>query len=302
MLFDMPPIWMPEAPAIIRAAEPWERQIHSDLVRRGVPRIIRQAVVKEVKRLADARPTVIRPALNDLACYAGIEATFPFPSVLMNRYEAIVGSHITAGIDTDGNATAVSASITPAANVLHLLRIQNLRDGVNNPGTPTCAGCSMTWTRYASADITGSLTRLTVFYGLGVSPTTGSVTVTYPNNASLLMFSIDAFTGTRIDGTAGSGAMVQGVTKLQTGTTTGVTVTLAAFLNGANATYGTVGMINVSDRPTITVGSGFTGLWHDATNRTQEVEWKATNDTSVDWTWPSGNHPCLAAAIELAAA
>jgi hypothetical protein len=118
-MIDLPPLWLPAAPAIIRAAEPWETQMHGDLIRRGVPRNVRRAVVAEVKRLAGVRPLVIKPAIDDLAKYAGIDrAAFPFPAfipfsgppkILTFQAHPISGSNLTTyTFSTVGIGTATA--------------------------------------------------------------------------------------------------------------------------------------------------------------------------------------------------
>jgi hypothetical protein len=68
--FDAPP------PAIVQAAEPWETLLDAELARRGTPASIRIAVVRELRRLQGIRqeyrrPTILAPALADLARFAG---------------------------------------------------------------------------------------------------------------------------------------------------------------------------------------------------------------------------------------
>jgi hypothetical protein len=66
-----PRLFVPQAPAIIQAAEPWERDAHRRLVRLGVPRHVRRAVVAELQRLVGVRKAILQPTFDDLARYGG---------------------------------------------------------------------------------------------------------------------------------------------------------------------------------------------------------------------------------------
>jgi hypothetical protein len=64
--------YLPPKPAIIVPSEgrgPFAA-LSLDLARRGVPRNVRRAVVREIERLAGQKPTIIRPAFADLERFA----------------------------------------------------------------------------------------------------------------------------------------------------------------------------------------------------------------------------------------
>lgn len=117
MIFDLPPqpkLWTPPKPAIISAAEPWQIEVNQKLVELGVSRNVRRSVVRELTKLHGERQSVIRPAAEDIAKWAGIDkATFPFPvfcPVSTAAAPAITSSYVTEAHDTFVNSTSKTFS------------------------------------------------------------------------------------------------------------------------------------------------------------------------------------------------
>ncbi len=212
---------------------------------------------------------------------------------------AITASNLVgAGLAASQNSYD-TASYTPTTGRLVLVAVSNPR-GAGSPNTPTISGNSMTWTSVRTLlDASASLRRITVFRGVATAPTTGAITIDFAGQSQdSCMWSITEYENTDTGGTNGSNAVVQSVTGEADGTSTGVTATLAAFSSVNNATYGVVR--HNSNGLTIVEGSGFTELNEVAiTNNRLQTEFKATNDTGVDWSWASTSLNATAIAIEL---
>lgn len=219
---------------------------------------------------------------------------------------AISITNLTQGLDTDGNSTATTASITPSSNNLILLTVISRTAISTDPNQPTATGNSLTYVveKTTVYDTTSSSRRrITTFRALGSAPTAGTIAIDFggQNQTDVLWF-IDQVSGIDTSGANGAGAIVQSVAnQVTTITTNSLTVTLAAFGSTANATYGAF----ADSGFTWTEGSGFTRLARypnsDALdNLSGMTEWKTTNDTSVDGT-TTNNSELGGIALELKA-
>lgn len=216
---------------------------------------------------------------------------------------AIIGTNLTSGGDIIAGTSAVTASITPSPMKLILAAV------VNGPGTgpnsPTVTGCGLTWVSVLAGNyVTGgsSIRRLTVFRAMGLSPAAGSVTFDYAAQSQTeIWWSIAEVSGVSKIGANGADAIVQAVFSELAVAGTSITVTLAAFSNINNGTYGAFGS---SGSDGAAVGSGYTllstaGL--NANNFTILSEWRADNDTTVDYS-QTNSHKMGGIGIELKAA
>lgn len=201
----------------------------------------------------------------------------------------------------NGASSITTASISPTANKLILVSVYNQNNTTSTAPTPTVSGASMTWTQVTTkaddnAGTGGHYARVTVFRALSASPGSGTLTIDCTSTQDGIHYSIDEFTNTKTSGTNGADAIAQSTSNGGT-TGTSLTVTLSAFSDSNNATYGAFG-INASTAST--VGSGFTSLSTNGvgTGRSH-TEWKNTNDTSVDVTWADSTSSA-GIAIELA--
>lgn len=218
---------------------------------------------------------------------------------------AVSGSNLAQGAADAGSFSSVaSASITPSSNNLVLLTIA-LRNGNSiNPSVSSITGNGLTWVKVNSVvyDTTSTSRRtVEVWRALGASPSSGAVTVNFTETETAYAYSIDQFSGVDTTGTNGSGAIVQSTTNKDETPPTGITVTLAAFSDVNNATFGGFGESNGF---TQTAGTGFSILHAQASST--EVgslsEWKATNDTTVDYSLGSNTSQMGGVAIEIKAA
>lgn len=205
------------------------------------------------------------------------------------------------GTAADPGSTVNTASISPSANKLVIVMVASrLTSGTAN--IPTISGANMTWVEIGHQYDSTNLRTLTLFRGLSASPGSGAITISFAGQGQQNVgWAISEFGNIDITGTNGSGAIIQFAGNTTTGTNSGLTVTLAAFSNVKNATYGAIRM-SMSTAPA--EGSGFSALsavtgpgggvfW--------ESEWKNTNDTTVDWTWASSSQTPVGMAVEIKA-
>lgn len=198
---------------------------------------------------------------------------------------AVTISNLTSGNDTDGGSSSTTASVTPGSNKLELLSVSSRTNITADPNQPTVTGNGLTWVAINSIvyDTTSaSRKRITLFRAMGASPSTGAITIDFGGQAQTdVVWSLDEASGIDTGGTNGSAASVQSATaKDETGSATSLTVTLAAFADAGNATFGA---ICVDNNSAASVGSGFTQLAVPTTTNQRLIsEWKATNDTGVD--------------------
>ena len=202
---------------------------------------------------------------------------------------AIVGTNLTSGANDSGTDSESTASISPTGNSLILAAVSSRRGDTTTPAAPTVSGNGLTWVQIntiAYDESSSSQRRLTVFRALGASPSTGTITFTFPGNQTDVAWSIDEFSGVDTSGTNGSGAIVQSaVNEDEAASSNSLTVTLSAFGSANNATYGTFATSGVQ---TPTAGTGFAILANATINARQQTitEWRNDNDRSVDISFP----------------
>lgn len=201
---------------------------------------------------------------------------------------------ITSG--TSGSSTTHNtASVTPTANALQLLYVETMADATTVT-TVDGSNNGLTWTLLArngggdTGNINWSGTKVvSLFRALTNSPSTGVSQFTH-SPASNSAWTWVEFTGVDTTGTNGSGAAVQCAYNAVYGGQTSITVTLNAFGDVNNATYGTFA---TEDSSTPTVGSGFTQAYSfgvGGAGGSMMTEYKLANDTSVDATFATGTN------------
>lgn len=204
-------------------------------------------------------------------------------------------TNLTAGGQTAGTS-ATTASISPAANALVIVSVANsVSSGTAN--LPTVTGASGTWTQIATKLDATNVRRVTLFRDLSASPGSGTLAISVAGQTQTFVeWSVDQITNVDTTGTHGSGAVVQSASNTSSGTSTGITVTLAALGSSNNVAFGYIRMNTIAP----VAGSGFVELNAVAISTGgAEAEW-ATNKTAVAWTWAStaGSVP-VAMAIEI---
>jgi hypothetical protein len=206
---------------------------------------------------------------------------------------AVTQSTLLTGTYNGTDATSyTTASVTPTAARLQLLTVMSAVS-TGTPNIPTVTGCGLTWVRIGGFNFSATH-RITVFRALGLTPTAGTLTIDFASGGvsqtqTYGAWGLTEFANVDQSGTNGSGAIVQTVSANSGAVVTTLTVTLAAFSNVNNATFGALG---VGANRTITEGAGFTQLSEIAGSSpgaTLATEWKNSNDTSVDWSWTTGS-------------
>lgn len=191
--------------------------------------------------------------------------------------------------DTD-DTSYTTASITPSADKLIIATVISSKGSA--PDVPTLAGCGLTWVQIDTNnyDSVGTQRTMTMFRAMGSSPTSGAVTATFAGTQTACTIIIDEITNADTSGTNGSGAVVQSAKNAEASMASATfTVTLAAFANTNNATYGAFAN---GDATTPTAGTGFTGTGAAATTTpsiTSMTEFQAANDTTVTFNAAAGN-------------
>lgn len=211
---------------------------------------------------------------------------------------ALAASNLEISGSATGATSYATGSIAPTGNSLVILAVRNAM-AAPTPNTPTATGGGMTtWTQIATLLDGAATRRMTFFRSLQASPGSGTITIDMAGQSQAnCNWAIAQFSGVDIGGSNGANAVVQNASNTANATNTGITVTLSAFGNTNNMSYGYV-VKNGSNDPAI--GSGFTTLGtFNTVNRTNH-EYKI-NDASVVWTWGSESNVSIAMAIEIKA-
>lgn len=221
---------------------------------------------------------------------------------------AIAYTGLTSGSSgTDGTGYS-TASISPSANALILVAVHGEdADGSNGDAPSSLSGNGLTWVKVDDVVFYTGYNNISLWRSMGASPSTGAITITFPNNENWCAWSVVEFTGVDTSGSNGSGAVVQSANN--TGTSASLTVTLSAFSDASNATYGAFADFRdlSSGTNTFTVGTGFTQAHavNDQIGYRQDLgtEYLLGNDTSVDGSFSSvDNIGAIAIEIKIAAA
>lgn len=220
---------------------------------------------------------------------------------------AITAANLTDGIDTSAGTSATTASITPTGNRLLLAIVASHRSDSVDPAAPSLSGNGLTWVQIGTAlwdSTSSSRRRVTLFRAMGASPSAGAVTIDFAGQTQAnIAWAIDEFDGVDTSGTNGSGAIVQ-TADSTAGINASIEITLGAFSDAGNATYGGFGCAG----DTGIAGTGFTILGQGgsfANSLAVASEFKDSNDTSVDLTWqddPAQSSGGTAVEIKAAAA
>ena len=209
---------------------------------------------------------------------------------------SIIATHLTTS-GGSGASSYTTASIAPGANRLILAAVS--QQGNAGDATVTLSGNGLTWVQVANVVSVTGTRQFTLFRTIGSSPSSGVVTITC-SATNIVMWSISEFNGIDISGTNGSGALVQSATRDNEGNAdTSTTITLGAFSNAANATFGA--LYATIDALTISAGTNFTLLSNITSPQSIGSEWRNDNATSVVLTYPSNSDIKLGLACEIKA-
>lgn len=203
----------------------------------------------------------------------------------------VVGTLLTSG-QVNAASGFTTASVTPTAGALQILTINATRGSSTNPTAPTSlTGNGLTWVLianllYDTAGVGRSVAW--VYRAMAAAPTAGSLVVSGmgTNVDTGIVYQWCQFTGVKQTGTHGSGAVRQVFTGSITTSDT-PSATLFAFGAADNATFGYAAGRGAGANTLNTAGAGFTLLNTRYQGSSQSlyasVEWKSTNDTTVDF-------------------
>lgn len=213
---------------------------------------------------------------------------------------------LTSG-NSNGAVTAyTTASVTPSANKLLLLAVENAWQGsAQVPQAATISGNGLTW---VNVDVTGVgfssgssyLGQLSLYRAMG-TPSAGTITITLPFTGASAAWSLTEIGGVDTSGTNGSGAVVQSVKASNNSAGTTISATLAAYAAASNAGYATFGAGDGGGvQRTFTPESGWTEI-HDTgiafSNVTADYR-TGTPDTTISTT-ASASTSLAAIGVEL---
>lgn len=202
--------------------------------------------------------------------------------------------------NTDATSYA-TASVTPTANRLVLIAVMGSTLG--SSAAPTLSGNGLTYVEVASQHLGDAGNRLSVFRAMGASPSAGAITIDFAGVTQLRChWSVVEFSDVDTGGSNGADGVRQSATAVGANVSS-LEVTLAAFGNSANATYGAFGWNELTI--SAFVGAGFTQLhWIGPAEQPRYIftEWRADNDTSVDMSWNALVDNSAGIALELKSA
>lgn len=211
---------------------------------------------------------------------------------------AVAATLLTSGTGSGGTASGfTTASVSPTPSALQLLFINLSRGGSTNPTAPTTlTGNGLTWVLVSSSAYDSSGVGrggMWVYRAMASAPTSGALVVSGmgADSSSALSYSWVQVTGVNSSGTNGSGAIVQsGFSSIST--TDSPVATLSAFGSANNATIGWLFYRGTASFAP-SAGSGFTSLASGylaggGQPIASGVEFKASNDTSVDMSFAAG--------------
>lgn len=209
-------------------------------------------------------------------------------------------SLLTASKSSTDAASYATASVSPPSNEMITALVHN-RKASGTADLPSLSGNGLTWEEVGTVLFHSNGARLTLFRAMGASPSAGAVTIDFSGNTQTRCdWIVESHAGVETSGAHGAAAVVQSATNTVSAGTT-LAVTLASFGSASNATYGGVA---INDNIAISEGSGFTETSDDGSAGPAarlQAQWRADNDTSVDWSWAT-NANGGAIAIEIKAA
>lgn len=207
----------------------------------------------------------------------------------------ITASNLTSGTTSGGSGSSTS-SITPSANALILITVFSVV-GSGTPNIPSISGNGLSWSQVAT-NASQTPRRITLFAAMGGNPSSGAIAISFggqtQNNYSWI---VDQITNPFNTALSASAAIVQSSTNSHDNSaSTGLTMTLGAFSNSLNSTYGVVG---ADTNAALSAGSNFTQLAQATLTPTMCSEFASSNQTSVNFTWSSGTFPSEGIAVEI---
>ena len=218
---------------------------------------------------------------------------------------SIVHTLLTSGNSPVNQRVCTTAGISPVANALVTVAVMGNNGTAAAPSPVVSGGGMAAWTQVATVAFDGVATphkRLSVFRALSPSPGTGPLKITFTTTQSNCQWIVSQWQGVLTSGTNGSGAIAAA------GTTSGDnvtarTVTLGAFANPADVSYGVFGVRRSATG--VTPGAGFTEIDERPSGETPPSDLQAersVNDNTIDARWANANAGGIGLEIKAGAA
>lgn len=199
--------------------------------------------------------------------------------------------NLTSGEDgSSPGSTATTASISPSANKLILISVGSKING-STPNQPTISGNGITWEAIASiAKTDAQRERITLFRGVGSSPTPGTISIDFGGqNQERITWIADEVVDFVPIASNGAAAIVQAISVQTVGSgassTTSLLITLAAMSSNQNLTYGVINIIDGSIAP----DAGLSELAEaDSIETNHQSQYRKDGSASCGWSFSAG--------------
>lgn len=214
------------------------------------------------------------PLLVLLACSPGNEVP----------RSTITPALLTAGGSTTDQASYSTASITPTANAAVYIGIVVRRSGSTPSEPTTVTGCGLTWVQAGSSTVfaASNVRRVVVFRAQGAAPSTGALTINFPETEAAVSWVVVECPDAETSGTSASGATLQ-VVNSTPGTGTTATSTLAALEDDSNVHLCFVALNTTAVASADTTFANL-GSHGPGENVSIEAQWRS-GDTTCDPTY-----------------
>jgi hypothetical protein len=204
----------------------------------------------------------------------------------------IIHTLLTAGNSTVDQQVCTTPSITPAANALVTVAVLAHNTGSAAPSPKVTGGGMTTWTQVKTLAFDNNLTphkRMSVFRALSASPGSGPVKITFTTPQANCQWAVEQWQGVVTTGPNGTDAVVQSATA-RGENVAGRTITLTAFADPGNVSFGVFGMARSTAG--VTPGAGFIETTEQPSGETPlsdlQTEWSA-GDNTINANWPNAN-------------
>ena len=217
----------------------------------------------------------------------------------------ITQTPLTSGSSGTNGTSVSTASVSPTANRLVIVAVFGGAATPTNATDPTSvSGAGLTFTKLKAQNNTTTFgLNTSLWYAMSASPSTGAITITYPNTQDLFIWSVFELAGVNVAGGTGSNAVNSNTASNQdiSGSLTTLGTTLSAFGSSNNGAICATINARATTAATATPDTGWTEI-HDLSLVSGgiafalETQWRDSNDTSPSETWSA------AGAIQIVAA
>lgn len=192
---------------------------------------------------------------------------------------AITQATLASAYDGVNRTVYTTASQTPTGNLLLLACVTGRTVADSDSGAPTLSGNGVTWVQIGSL-LSTNRQRITLFRGMVASPSAGAVTITFSEDQFDASWIFTEFTEILTTGANGADA-VRSITTNQLASAEAITVTLPAFEQSINATFG---FFAKGGAQAWVPGTGFAEIDdHGVSGALGAMcEWRNDNHTGVD--------------------